>query len=165
MQENQTRSARVFSRSRSETLAQRQARVGIIANPATVSLPVIPPRDTWVRWPKLRSARRNGGKVAGRDPEYLNADPVLSGSALTSLARSFRDDSPVTPDDGPSDRTTSEADDRERDYRAVLADMSIPVSKPEPDPGPSTTLRLVRWCGTGLLCIAVALILLSFLRW
>lgn len=39
-------------------LSERQARVGIVANPARVSLPVPIPRDTMARWPDLRSPRR-----------------------------------------------------------------------------------------------------------
>lgn len=39
-------------------LSERQARVGIIANPARISLPAVVPRDTIARWPDLRSPRR-----------------------------------------------------------------------------------------------------------
>lgn len=39
-------------------LAERQARTGIIANPAKVTLPVAIPREVLTRWPDLRSKRR-----------------------------------------------------------------------------------------------------------
>ncbi len=73
---------------RRETLSDRQARVGIIANPAKMVLPYHPPRDVWVRWPRLRSARRAGGSGA---PPVSAADPILSGTALQSFARDLRE--------------------------------------------------------------------------
>ena len=164
MQDNPTRSARSWSRNRGEPLVQRQARVGIIANPATVSLPVSRPRDTWVRWPDLRSARRIAGGVAGRAPAGPAADPTLNGSALNTLARAFREDCPAIPDDAPRDSDTSEVNERERVYRAVLADMSDAPSVPDDALKPAASVRLVQWCGLGLLCVAIALILLSFLN-
>ncbi|MBN2761271.1 MAG: hypothetical protein JXQ79_12290 [Rhodobacteraceae bacterium] len=48
---------------RSETLADRQARVGIVANPKRVPVNVPVPRDVWARWPDLRSAHRRKSKT------------------------------------------------------------------------------------------------------
>jgi hypothetical protein len=50
------------------TLAQRQAKVGILANPVPIKLPAHQPRDLLVRWPRLQSRRRlqaQMGHVAG----------------------------------------------------------------------------------------------------
>jgi hypothetical protein len=61
-------------------ISERQARVGIVANPAKVSLPVPIPRDTMARWPDLRSPRRlrrfglpqKATGHSGLPPEALN---------------------------------------------------------------------------------------------
>ena len=71
-------------------LEARQDRLGIIANPAQVDLPVLPPRDVWTRWPKLRSARR---RDALRDPSperWLAHDPILSGQKLEAFMSELR---------------------------------------------------------------------------
>lgn len=67
----------------------RQARVGIIANPAKVAMPVHLPRDVWTRWPDLRSRRRHHGARA-KDPAQGFGDPVLDGVLLGSFARDLR---------------------------------------------------------------------------
>ncbi len=102
--------------------------------------------------------------MAGRAPAGPAADPTLNGSALNTLARAFREDCPAIPDDAPRDSDTSEENERERVYRAVLADMSDAPSMPEDALKPAASVRLVQWCGLGLLCVAIALILLSFLN-
>ena len=68
-------------------LTERQARVGIIANPAPVALPVNIPRDLMTRWPDLRSPRRL--KRQGHEKPSLS-DPVLAGQALAQLAQDMR---------------------------------------------------------------------------
>lgn len=68
----------------------RQARVGIIANTNEVALPVHAPREIWVRWPKLRSARRREGQKGPDVPPPLAQDPILSGSALHDFTREIR---------------------------------------------------------------------------
>ncbi|MGY6548114.1 MAG: hypothetical protein ACXIU7_03795 [Roseinatronobacter sp.] len=67
--------------------AERQARVGIIANPVEIDLPIHPPREVWSRWPKLRSARRPG--APGAVPTTTE-DRVLSGELLASFAQDLR---------------------------------------------------------------------------
>ncbi|MGP9789233.1 hypothetical protein [Roseinatronobacter sp. NSM] len=74
---------------RTEPLSMRQARVGIIANPAKVAMPVHLPRDVWTRWPDLRSRRRHHGARA-KDPAQGFGDPVLDGVLLGSYARDLR---------------------------------------------------------------------------
>ena len=76
--------------------ARRQARVGIVANPVEITLPVFPPREIWTRWPKLRSARRRAGTGtgAGLSPR---TDPVLSGDRLRSFAEEIRAGGPAAP--------------------------------------------------------------------
>jgi len=75
---------------RKTRLAERQARVGIVANLVEVRLPTHGPREVWVRWPKLRSARRQGQGV----PEPVNlaqsADPVLNGDRLKDFTLEVR---------------------------------------------------------------------------
>ena len=61
---------------REETLAARQARVGIIANPRLAELPRSAPRDVWTRWPELRAAKRR-------------ARPAESGAAEATALNSF----------------------------------------------------------------------------
>ena len=71
-------------------LEARQERLGIVANPAQVDIPVLPPREVWTRWPKLRSARR---REALRDPSPerpLTRDPVLSGQKLAAFMSELR---------------------------------------------------------------------------
>ena len=70
-----------------QDLAQRQARVGIVANPAKVKMPVGAPPDTFLRWPDLRSRRRL--RKQGLAPP-AEIDPVLDGVALAALARDLR---------------------------------------------------------------------------
>lgn len=70
--------------------SQRQARVGIIANPVEIAKPVVVPREVWSRWPKLRSARRprrEKTEVAmAKDP----VDTVLTGDKLRAYADDMR---------------------------------------------------------------------------
>ncbi|MGY6697472.1 MAG: hypothetical protein ACXIUW_15795 [Roseinatronobacter sp.] len=75
-----------------QRLAERQARVGIIANTIEVVMPSAPPREVWTRWPKLRSARRRekARSTARHDP--LIDDPILNGAALEAFARDIRQD-------------------------------------------------------------------------
>lgn len=80
-----------------QRLAERQARVGIIANTIDVALPSAPPREVWTRWPKLRSARRRetGRSNARHDP--MMDDPVLNGAALDAFALEIRQDVKARP--------------------------------------------------------------------
>lgn len=71
-------------------LLQRQARVGIIANTVDVTLPVAPPKDVWLRWPRLQSSRRlrRGAKLSqGAD---LRQDEVLNGNLLQNFKNDLR---------------------------------------------------------------------------
>lgn len=168
MQQDMTRTATACPRRRGEPLARRQARVGIIANPATVSLPVMPPRDTWVRWPSLRSSRRAGRMMPVRDPAQLKADPILSGSALNNFARDIRDDSLAMPEDASGDTASVDV----RDHNDVGGDASSDghgdISAMRADlvqwPNQVMSVQLVKWGGLGLMCLATVLILLSFLK-
>ena len=74
---------------RSEPLSMRQARVGIVANPAVIRLPVHPPRDVWTRWPDMRSRRRYHG-ARPVDGAQNFGDPVLDGVLLGDFARRLR---------------------------------------------------------------------------
>jgi hypothetical protein len=68
-------------------LAERQARVGIVANPAHIPLPVHPPREVLARWPDLRSPRRlRHYGITPRDRFDLD----LSTHALDSFADEVR---------------------------------------------------------------------------
>lgn len=80
------------STSRTDQTARmsRQARVGIIANTNAVALPVHPPREIWVRWPKLRSARKRAGVEGTQAEPPLDVDPILSGAALHDFVREIR---------------------------------------------------------------------------
>jgi hypothetical protein len=69
-------------------IAARQARVGIIANPAEVPLPPILPREMMTRWPDLRSRRRLRKIGQAQD---LQGDRVLSGKALEGFKQEVRD--------------------------------------------------------------------------
>ncbi|MCC5993048.1 MAG: hypothetical protein JJT99_11035 [Rhodobacteraceae bacterium] len=74
-----------------EALRARQARVGIIANPAQQRLPAHLPRDIWHRWPDLRSKRRlqKQGHEGGQDSR--KTDPVLDGDLLDELRSEYRE--------------------------------------------------------------------------
>ncbi|MDD7971547.1 hypothetical protein [Roseinatronobacter alkalisoli] len=74
---------------RTEALPMRQARVGIIANPATVRVPVHLPRDVWSRWPDMRSRRRYNARERGGGADQPE-DPVLDGRLLGAFARDMR---------------------------------------------------------------------------
>lgn len=68
----------------------RQARVGIIPNPVEIARPAVVPREVWVRWPKLRSARRPG-KATRPDPVPKDTrDPVISGDRLRDFVQDMR---------------------------------------------------------------------------
>ncbi|MGY6706348.1 hypothetical protein [Roseinatronobacter sp.] len=84
---------------RSEPLSMRQARVGIVANPATIRLPVHPPRDVWTRWPDMRSRRRHHG-ARPVDAAQNFGDPVLDGVLLGDFARALRAGDCGEPDGG-----------------------------------------------------------------
>jgi hypothetical protein len=62
-------------------LAERQARMGIIANPAKVALPPVVPREILTRWPDLRSKRRlrKRGQLQVATPDASLQDDVLTG--------------------------------------------------------------------------------------
>lgn len=72
---------------RKTRLAERQARVGIIANTTTVALPAHPPREIWTRWPRLRSGRRQGARKPAEHIRQLQDDAVMSGDLLRDLRR------------------------------------------------------------------------------
>lgn len=78
------------SESRKTRLAERQARVGIVANSVEVRLPAHGPREVWVRWPKLRSKRRQGQGVSGQVNLEQSADPVLNGDRLKDFTLEVR---------------------------------------------------------------------------
>jgi len=71
-------------------LLQRQARVGIIANTAEVSLPVPPPKDVWLRWPRLHSSRRLRRGANQSQNTALAQDRVLSGNLLHDFINDMR---------------------------------------------------------------------------
>jgi hypothetical protein len=73
-----------------DRLADRQARVGIIANLVDLPCPVPPARDVWTRWPNLQSARRKKQRVAVRPDQTDMEDAVLSGALLAAFAREIR---------------------------------------------------------------------------
>lgn len=50
---------------RRESLAARQARVGIVANPRMPDLHHPAPREVWTRWPELRASKRRARAAAG----------------------------------------------------------------------------------------------------
>lgn len=70
-------------RRREETLAARQARVGIIANPRLAELPRSAPRDVWTRWPEMRAAKRRA-----RAAELGATDTTALNSFIQSVRRS-----------------------------------------------------------------------------
>lgn len=72
------------------TLSERQSRVGIIANPAEVRLPMPGPSSLLSRWPDLRSARRLRHQGVTR-PSV--SDPVSTGHALAEFAQELRQSS------------------------------------------------------------------------
>lgn len=67
--------------------AERQARVGIIPNPARIDLPVVVPREVWSRWPKLRSTRR---LRKTRPDQAEPTDALLSDDMLRAFAEEMR---------------------------------------------------------------------------
>lgn len=69
---------------RRESLAARQARVGIVANPRQIVLPRPTPREVWTRWPVLRSSKRR----SHMPDSSVQGGPDLS--ALDEYARSLR---------------------------------------------------------------------------
>lgn len=71
-------------------LLLRQERLGIIANPVPVTLPALPPRDVWTRWPRLRSARRRERLRDDPPQNRLDRDPVLNGKRLEAFAAEIR---------------------------------------------------------------------------
>lgn len=75
---------------RKTRLAERQARVGIIANTTTVALPTHPPREVWTRWPRLRSHRRQAALNPAEQVRQLQEDAVMSGDLLRDLRRDLR---------------------------------------------------------------------------
>jgi hypothetical protein len=68
-------------------LSERQSRVGIIANPAVVPLPVPGPSSLMSRWPDLRSPRRLRYHGVAR-PNV--SDPITAGHALAEFAQELR---------------------------------------------------------------------------
>ena len=73
-----------------QRLAARQARLGILANGAEVALPILPPRDVWTRWPKLRSSRRKTQTESPSPCDELEQDRVLNGDMLDAYMRDMR---------------------------------------------------------------------------
>lgn len=71
-------------------LQQRQARVGIIANTVEMDLPAPPPKDVWLRWPRLRSSRRlkHGAKLS--QDMVPGHDEILSGELLDNFKNDLR---------------------------------------------------------------------------
>ncbi|MCC5962968.1 MAG: hypothetical protein JJU09_07560 [Rhodobacteraceae bacterium] len=167
---------------RGESLRARQSRVGIIVNPVPLDMPRPSPRDVWLRWPRLRSARRAGG---GRKEEPA-ADPILTGDALRSFARELREEGAVhAVSDTPGSGDTDPADTIARQWdRADLPGLMIDsVARRDgrshalpPDTGSERDApdgkhalrespRIVYWSGFALLGIALSMIGLSLLSW
>lgn len=79
-------------------LAARQARVGIVANAVDIRFPAHSPREVWVRWPKLRSARRMNRDIVATDAAGPEGDPVLNGARLKDFTDELRkSEMPVQP--------------------------------------------------------------------
>ncbi len=167
---------------RGESLRARQSRVGIIANPVPLDMPRPAPRDVWLRWPRLRSARRAGG-VRKEKPA---ADPILTGDALSSFARELREEGPVhaEPDThGSGDSDDADSIARQWDRADLSGLMNDPVARRDvrsralpPDAGfdgkasdgrhaLGESPRLVYWSGFALLGIALSMIGLSLVLW
>lgn len=68
----------------------RQARVGIVANPVELQVKHLPPRESWTKWPRLRSARRIESVHQHSAPNILEQDPILSGAKLDEFIRKLR---------------------------------------------------------------------------
>lgn len=85
---------------RQESLAARQARVGILANPRSVALPRPAPREVWTRWPELRAAKRRARATV------MTTGQQSDGAALDDFVRSVRRAGPVPDPDcaEPSDQ-------------------------------------------------------------
>ena len=94
---------------RRESLAARQARVGIIANPQMPKLPRPIPREVWTRWPDLRAAKR---RSQGADAGGQDGSDLLS---LDAFVQSVRRSGPA-PNRAPANATTAE------DGRAAQSD-------------------------------------------
>lgn len=109
--QNYTQKGRV---PRDRLLADRQARVGIIANLVDVPCPATPARDVWTRWPNLQSARRQKQLAALRPVQTDMEDAVLSGAMLAAFAKEIRAES----------LACVPAETRLRYDRAALADMT-----------------------------------------
>lgn len=77
------------SRRQTETLVARQARVGIVANPKSISLQTPVPRDVWHRWPDFRSARRCAAKA--QDQTQQGADLAAFDAFVASVRRAGHD--------------------------------------------------------------------------
>jgi len=88
---------------RRESLAARQARVGIIANPQMPKLPRPIPREVWTRWPDLRAAKR---RSQGADAGGQDGSDLLS---LDAFVQSVRRSGPA-PNRAPANATTAEDD-------------------------------------------------------
>jgi hypothetical protein len=77
------------TRRQAESLAARQARVGIVANPLKPPSRVPAPREVWVRWPDLRSARRC------KDKDHLSPLPQDDLARMDAFVRSVRRSGPA----------------------------------------------------------------------
>ncbi|NBB97968.1 MAG: hypothetical protein GVY34_07315 [Alphaproteobacteria bacterium] len=95
---------------RRESLAARQARVGIVANPHVVTLPRPVPRDVWTRWPDLRATKRRA--QAARAGAQDRRDLAAMDAFVRSVRRSGpRPDPAPDPANGPVPDATAGGDD------------------------------------------------------
>lgn len=101
---------------RGETLTDRQARVGIVANPKRVPINVPVPRDVWTRWPDLRSAHRRKSKAG----PHSQTAPSQDMDAFEEFVRSVRKSPAVLP----PDRGYGLALSRNRGRRLVVAALT-----------------------------------------
>lgn len=110
-----------------QRVAERQARVGIIANTVDVVMPSAPPREVWTRWPKLRSARRREKARSTVRHDPLTDDPVLNGAALAAFAVEVRQDFRARLQDGtqPTPRLSAQSGRRWQIWALLALVMAI----------------------------------------
>ncbi len=135
---------------RRRNLTERQARVGIVANKTEVGLPMHSPREVWVRWPKLRSARRLEEQRSAAQPETVAktpADPILSGLRLNEFRDALRSSQA-----GPAVAA---------DHRSVARGSGRTLALSMAWPGsPQTRLRILVLGASGAIAIAAFFLIL-----
>lgn len=88
------------ARRQSESLAARQARVGIVANPHKPPAKAPAPREVWVRWPDLRSARRC--KDAAQPAPIVEDEMARMDAFVRSVRRAAPAPDPSAPEEDPA---------------------------------------------------------------